>query len=406
MARLLVALLVLVAAVGCKPRQASTEDASTTAPVEEGETALPDVVEPPAPEDVRLPVRHTVYPGAFDPMREGYINGYGEIVIDPQYDAAYPFHEGVALVKVGDLWGYIDTTGEMILEPQFEEADSFSEGLACVRREGSDPWEYIDMEGNTVISLPANVTGTTFSEGVACLSRTITDDEVVEDESKVTHYALDDILILDPDHYGDAAYRYEYTYIDRTGQVVIESGRFAEVDYFSEGLAAAWDLATGLWGYIDRSGQWQIQPQYETARRFSEGLAAAETRAPEGYEGTLWGYIDKAGQWVMTPQFEWASSFAGGVAAVVPQFEWEHDGQTRYIRHDPLNRVITRENETVFLFTNWSDGERFEQGYMWLEYGHGAGYVSRTGELIWPKGFVLLPNGQVERISDEEPDGE
>ena len=43
-----------------------------------------------------------------------------------------PFSEGLVMVRVGGKDGYMDTTGKMIIEPQFESAGSFSEGLASV----------------------------------------------------------------------------------------------------------------------------------------------------------------------------------------------------------------------------------------------------------------------------------
>lgn len=38
---------------------------------------------------------------------------------------------------------------EVIIDPQYEDADSFSQGLAAVKKDGK--WGYSDMEGNTVI---------------------------------------------------------------------------------------------------------------------------------------------------------------------------------------------------------------------------------------------------------------
>lgn len=33
-------------------------------------------------------------------------------VIDPQFEDAWPFSEGLALVEVGGKWGYVDKRGE------------------------------------------------------------------------------------------------------------------------------------------------------------------------------------------------------------------------------------------------------------------------------------------------------
>ena len=44
----------------------------------------------------------------------------GTFVINPQFDSALSFSEGLAAVRIGDIptgkWGYIDTTGRMMIE--------------------------------------------------------------------------------------------------------------------------------------------------------------------------------------------------------------------------------------------------------------------------------------------------
>jgi len=42
------------------------------------------------------------------------------------------FSDGLASVNVRGKFGYIDRNGNFVIEPQFDAADSFSEGLALV----------------------------------------------------------------------------------------------------------------------------------------------------------------------------------------------------------------------------------------------------------------------------------
>lgn len=42
---------------------------------------------------------------------------------------------------------------------------------------------------------------------------------------------------------------------------------------FNDGLCLAKDVASGLYGYLNTDGQWEIQPQYQKAGEFSEGYA-------------------------------------------------------------------------------------------------------------------------------------
>ena len=55
------------------------------------------------------------------PLTLEYYNGYwgfavdGRFVIPPHYDLAFEFSEGLALVRVGDVWHFIDECGEVVI---------------------------------------------------------------------------------------------------------------------------------------------------------------------------------------------------------------------------------------------------------------------------------------------------
>jgi hypothetical protein len=48
----------------------------------------------------------------------GYINTKGSMVINPKFDTAGPFSNGVAQVFVGDAMGYINPAGKYVWEPK------------------------------------------------------------------------------------------------------------------------------------------------------------------------------------------------------------------------------------------------------------------------------------------------
>jgi hypothetical protein len=110
------------------------------------------------------------YPFQRSDGKWGYVNDDHCWVIEPQFDFAQPFSEGLAEVKITDDWGYIDKTGSIVIPPQFSDYDgnidtlketrpplhiingtmSFSEGLAAVQVGGK--WGFINKNGAVVIN--------------------------------------------------------------------------------------------------------------------------------------------------------------------------------------------------------------------------------------------------------------
>ncbi len=90
--------------------------------------------------------------GTYPETKWGYIDLKGKLVIQPQFEAAHPFSEGMAAVKVGGKLGYIDKSGKIIGTPQFDEALPFDAGRARVRviKEG---YGYINKKGEIIVPL-------------------------------------------------------------------------------------------------------------------------------------------------------------------------------------------------------------------------------------------------------------
>ncbi len=59
-------------------------------------------------------------------------------------------------------------------------------------------------------------------------------------------------------------------------EIAYSDNSFLDISLLSEGKLAAQDAASGLWGYIDKLGNWVIEPQYYNAMPFYEGKAAVK----------------------------------------------------------------------------------------------------------------------------------
>jgi hypothetical protein len=212
----------------------------------------------------------------------GYINKQGTIVIPPQFDDAKNFSDGMARVKKDDEWGYINKQGKFVIPPQFVWAEDFSDGMAAVEKEGK--WGYINKQGKFVIPLQFDLAGD-FSDGMAGVKK---------------------------DGKGG--------YINKQGEFVIPP-QFDEIWSFSDGMAVV--RKDGKCGYINKQGTIVIPLQFDDAGDFSDGMAVVKK------DGKC-GYINKQGKFVIPPQFDDSWRFSDGMAAV------EKDGKWGYIKKAEL----------------------------------------------------------------------
>lgn len=244
----------------------------------------------------------------------GYIDRDGEVVIEARFDAADDFHNGLAGVNINGSFGYVNTDGEIVIKPKFYDVGAFSDGLAAVQLEDQGPLGFIDRHGKMVIS-------TQFRAGYGSVDR--------------THFVdgLAPVQQSDPDP--DSPYWY-YGFIDKRGQWAIEP-QFREVRPFSQGLAAV-RKSRHSWSYINPAGEVVLEGKWSDALSFAEGLAAVETKK-DGHDG--WEYIDKQGKLAAAPVFgtqrnssrpDRARSFSEGLGLVYfdgPR-QWQYITATKF----------------------------------------------------------------------------
>lgn len=81
----------------------------------------------------------------------GYINSKGDIKIDPTYDNAETFVDGIASVGHGSKQWYISTSGKTIGRyNEYDEIYSFSDGLGAVYK---GKWGFVDEKGREIIEM-------------------------------------------------------------------------------------------------------------------------------------------------------------------------------------------------------------------------------------------------------------
>ncbi len=268
----------------------------------------------------------------------GYIDNTGAVKIEPQFDRAYDFSEGlarIAFINDGNSeQGYIDSSGEVVIRPRFAYAEDFSEGMAVVGEvdEAGNPTScgYIDTAGDLVVPM-RYLYALRFQEGLAVVGSQEGGAFFI-DKTGATLYGPYELAMDFSEGLAYVKNGSRQGFIAENGDWALEldSGVLDMSSYLSSVFpfpASAAGFCDGLMalqstsessrpaigdadkGYIDRTGTWVIRPQFNHACSFSEGLAAACL-------GEKWGYIDKTGTWVISPQFDYAQRFVEGLAIV------------------------------------------------------------------------------------------
>lgn len=242
----------------------------------------------------------------------GFINRTGRCVTGQIYDVAYPFKDGQAIVKYQGTWSCIDTSGEILfslpkidrlvdysfndgllkvfcgnkvgfvdetgtfaISPKFEHADSFFEGLACVRYNGK--FGYIDNTGKFIIEPQYNTAGR-FQEGLAPASK----EKLMGYIDKSGKFIIDAIFEDIEYFYGGYARVQKdgkYLVIDKTGKILDELHYDLQFKHdFQEGLAMVICGSERKYGYIDKTRKFAIEPIFDEANDFYEGLAKVGVR--------------------------------------------------------------------------------------------------------------------------------
>lgn len=131
---------------------------------------------------------------------------------------------------------------------------------------------------------------------------------------------------------------------------------------------------TLLWGYIDTSGKFVVEPKFETAHEMYDGLALVET-------GGRFGYINNKGNFVMAPEFECACDFIDGQAQVQVKGKWGFIDQT--------GKFVVQPTRTEFSLPSCSQAQpplsdselqRKQVAKKW-------GFINKEGKLIIPARF-------------------
>jgi hypothetical protein len=256
--------------------------------------------------------------------RWGYADAAGELRIEPRFEAALRFRDGVAVACEGGKDGYLKPDGTWLLPPQFELLDYATEGRGRVKTNGQ--WHLLDLAGNVLSAGYDSVI-----EYVGGMARVVRGD-------KVSYIGADGQPLTD--QWFDSADRYadgfapvtigEQMWLLRSDGSL--HGPHKVIRPVDEGLCL---IVSGGVGFMDGNGAIVVDPKYDTASSFRGGLAAVKRDG-------LWTHIRKDSVEIAPPRWERALQVSEGVGRVCAGGKWGAVGLDGQVLIEPRFDYLDR----------------------------------------------------------------
>lgn len=266
-----------------------------------------------------------------------------------EYDEVSIFSSNLAPIRKNENWGYCNSKGKKKISTIYTYAGAFNNGMAPVIDASGEAY-FIDNNGNKVMSVDVedNIQGlgvmssaeiytvfngkewnyykksgemlmggfsesSTYANGLT-VARTSEGWKIYDVNGDLKQNGVYSDVVMDEKQ---MAYRNErlfvsqgnsYIMIDADGNQ-IGSESYEAVKLFSDTTYAAAEK-NGKWGFIDKDGNWFIEPTYENARSYQNGYAAVQMNG-------LWGFINQDKELCIPYEFSDVKDFSTNQTVLV-----------------------------------------------------------------------------------------
>jgi len=293
-------------------------------------------------------------------------------------------------VKFGCKVGYVSPSGETMIAPQFEKAWRFSNGLAFVWSNVNhndanknmplgEEYKYYDIVSNSI-------TGIIDSTGTYIVQPKLNFQMVRPFQDGIAYVKIDDeIRIINKKgeviSFNDSKYDKEYKKILRVAQDK-KTGKPSFANAYRqrvyEGFEACSEFSGnyaavkfgGKTGYINRTGELVIVPQFYEGGQFINGYAtvAISYRDKDNRDIKYYGIIDTLGNYILPPKYLWLGEVSEGLVV----FNIREDGKLKSGYVDLMGNII--------ISPKYSMAEPFREGLASVCLDGKCGYINRKDE--------------------------
>jgi WG containing repeat len=324
-----------------------------------------------------------------------FINKAGKFITG-DFDSVDVFNRGAAIVSLNGKYGLIDKQGKFIIQPQFAEAPGgeFGRGGMLVKINGQE--QCIDDRG-TVIKIdacqyiarggsPAPSIFEVKEDGVYLRGNRLADHrwkKVIKSQySGIYVYILGEKWGLVHES-GEVITPPKFEVTNGGDLMGQQAKTLYDYQYFYNGLAQA--KIDGKYGFIDTTGKFVIPAKFENVESFEFDLDITAVQL-----GGKWGAIDRKGTLVIPAQFEAAFKFDrrfGALALIQQNGKYGFiDRQGKIVVPPQIDEILGQD------FANRPGADNFydslpHEGLVRARIGKKWGYVNTQGKIQIPMQF-------------------
>ncbi|MCB9297008.1 MAG: WG repeat-containing protein [Lewinellaceae bacterium] len=233
----------------------------------------------------------------FENFRYGFVDGDGEVVIQPRFRNVGRFSQGLAPAREEAYWGFIDTLGRWAIAPTYDYAAPFVEELARVCRDGLECWidkDGVEWNSNIWHRRKLDPHGVLRQEEGGGMTLSINGRKLQLPPGDNPGWKQGPYIAIERTAgTADGQRKIEYGIIDTSGQVAVPFGKFSRVWPFFQGQA----LASRYDANAERSDYFLIDTAGEIIRAIGRPGSKMLNISP-GPDGRLFSatYQNEAGQ--------------------------------------------------------------------------------------------------------------
>jgi hypothetical protein len=246
-----------------------------------------------------FPITMCTFPGGLC----GAVRRDGTVAVPPRYDWVGTFSEDRAAVRVGGLYGFVDEEGHEVVTPQYRIVDDYKFGFAQVDVDGKSG--LIDRDGKMVIE-PKYGFISPIGPDRFRVSETRQLGGMIGGEdfsgSWVEFPPSGGMTVsLPPLEFLNTA----ISIIDLSEQRIEPQDTLRPATFDKDDPSIRWVQRDKLWGLARTDGSWLVEPKFQQAGPLSDGLARVTVNGKVGF-------IDRTGNFAIEPVFDKAWWFSPG----------------------------------------------------------------------------------------------